>query len=100
MVNISFDKRSQLKDISNCEEEYIKYKNIMDVMSIKTADAVNIFLALKYFCSTQVGLSRKKAIRFQNPRNNQTSNADFSCNQKKNTNVKWKHIQTTDDVNP
>ena len=99
LSNIAFDKISFDNVTSTVQADHMKYKNIMATINIHTADATNIFFALKYFWITQTGESTKNEIKLPNHKNIHTIKALFNCNKKKNTNVKWKHIHTKDDMN-
>lgn len=55
---------------------------------MRVAEMTNSLFGKIYFWRTPTGLSTRNATRFPTPRNNPTSRADPSCNQKKNTRVK------------
>lgn len=74
------------------DEKYINFKNIIEMIIIKLFQKISIFLALKYFCITQIGISRIKATKFHIHKNIQTNKIDSSTNQKKYTIVKWNTI--------
>lgn len=71
-----------------------------DTSNIITAETTKSLFGKIYFWRTPTGLSERKAIKLPIPRNTPTSKADSSWSQKKKTRVKWKHIQTNDDMNP
>ena len=66
----------------------IKYKNITDTASIQLAEMTKSILGVIYFCSTQTGLSARKAMKFPIPRKIHTSSTDSRRNPKKKTSVK------------
>jgi len=72
----------------------------METTNMSTAEMMKSFFGRTYFCRTPTGLSARNATKFPIPRNAPTSKVDSNFSQKKNTNVKWKHIQTNDDMNP
>lgn len=78
LSSIVFERISFGSVISTVHADQMKYKKITATTSIKEAEAIKIFLALKYFCKTQTGLSTKKDTRFQSHKKIQTTSGLFN----------------------